>query len=89
MIHCVVERFGEGPVYRLCSEKGDQTLQVLRHNLLLPVNDLHLEPDEQIQHVPRRKQKQRYPQIKRDTAEQEFEHSDEEEEYSRCLRNIP
>lgn len=36
-IHCVIERLGEGPVYQVPAETGDQILCVLYCNLLLPV----------------------------------------------------
>jgi len=89
-IHRVVEKMGDGPVYRVQPETGDQTLRVLHRNLLLPVNDLPLEQDVQSQCAPRKRQKQRDSHINNnDTVEQESEHSDEEEEYTYCLRSIP
>ncbi|KAI3358297.1 hypothetical protein L3Q82_014671 [Scortum barcoo] len=89
-IHRVVEKIGEGPVYRVQPETGDRTLRVLHRNLLLPVNDLPLEQDEQSQRASKKRQKQINHQINnRETVEQESEHSDEEEEYTYCLRTIP
>lgn len=88
-IHRVVEKMGDGPVYRVQPETGDRTLRVLHRNLLLPVNDLPLEPDEQNQCAQRKRRKQRdNHRNNSETLEQESEHSDEEE-YTYCLRNIP
>lgn len=84
-IHRVVERIGDGPVYRIQPETGDRILRVLHRNLLLPVNDLPLDQDEQAQRAHRKRQKQ----VNRETVEQESEHSEEEEEYTYCLRTIP
>lgn len=42
-IHRVVGRLGDGPVYRIHADTGDQILHVLHCNLLLPVNNLPLE----------------------------------------------
>ncbi|KAI3351512.1 hypothetical protein L3Q82_020357 [Scortum barcoo] len=89
-IHRIVEKIGEGPVYRVQPETGDRTLRVLHRNLLLPVNVLPLEQDEQSQRASKKRQKQRNHQINnRETVEQESGHSDEEEEYTYCLRTIP
>lgn len=83
IIHHVVEKIGDGPVYRIQPETGDRTLHVLHHKLLLPVNDLSLEQDEQSQCAPKNRQKQKDNQINNsETMEQESEHTDEEDEYT-------
>lgn len=39
-IHRVIKRIKESPVYRIQSETGDRTFQVLHRNQLLPISDL-------------------------------------------------
>ncbi|KAK0153522.1 hypothetical protein N1851_004783 [Merluccius polli] len=89
-IHRVVERLGDGPVYRVQAETGDRTLRVLHRNLLLPVNDLpleHTDKDTQAQQTP---QRQRNRRTHRGTAEQDSSDSaEEEEECSYSFRRIP
>uniref|UniRef100_A0A674MFQ5 Gypsy retrotransposon integrase-like protein 1 n=1 Tax=Takifugu rubripes TaxID=31033 RepID=A0A674MFQ5_TAKRU len=88
-VHRVVEKMGDGPVYRVQPETGERTLRVLHRNLLLPVNDLPLEVPPS-QSAPRQRQRQTdCYRNNRETVEQESEHSEEEEEYTYCLRTIP
>ncbi|TWW58129.1 Retrovirus-related Pol polyprotein from transposon 17.6 [Takifugu flavidus] len=71
------------------NQKQENALSVLHRNLLLPVNDLPLEVPPS-QSAPRQRQRQTdCYRNNRETVEQESEHSEEEEEYTYCLRTIP
>ncbi|XP_062245561.1 uncharacterized protein K02A2.6-like [Platichthys flesus] len=85
-IHQVIEKIGNGPVYKVQPETGERKLCVLHRNLLLLVNDL---PLEQSVHAPEKRRKQRNSRVyPSQTVDRESEHSDDEEEYTYCLRSI-
>lgn len=89
-VHRVVERLGDGPVYRVQAETGDRTLRVLHRNLLLPVNDLPLEHNEQDRYVQKKPQRQRQCHTaNREFTERDSDDSTDEEEYSYNLRPVP
>lgn len=86
-IHHVVEKIGDGPVYRVQSETGDRSFRVLHRNLLLRVNDLPLEQDHK---TNRKRQKQIKEQRQtQDAAEPESEQSDGEEGYTYRWHRVP
>ncbi|XP_041963384.1 uncharacterized protein LOC121720942 [Alosa sapidissima] len=88
-IHRVIERLGDGPVYRIQAETGDQTLRVLHRNLLLPVSDLPVGPEVRDIGVEQKPQRRRRHMPPREAAKSDVGTSDDEGEYSYNLRPLP
>uniref|UniRef100_A0A3B3HHQ1 Gypsy retrotransposon integrase-like protein 1 n=1 Tax=Oryzias latipes TaxID=8090 RepID=A0A3B3HHQ1_ORYLA len=76
VIHRVIERLGDGPVYKIQPERGSKNMRAVHRNLLLSVNDLPL--DEAL--PPKRNIRQEIPkQYTLDANQRETDSSDEEE----------
>lgn len=82
-VYRVVERIGDGPVYRVQAEIGDRTSRVLHRNLLLPVNDLPFgENKHKLCDSQKSKRKMQNHVNREDISEQDSCDSEEEFVYS-------
>ena len=88
-IHRVIERLGDGPVYRVQVETGDRTLRVLHRNLLLPVSDLPVSHEERDTGVEKKPQRQRHHVQPREATKSDSSTSCDEGECSYNLRPLP
>lgn len=84
-VHRVIERVGEGPVYKVQAEFGNKVIRVLHRNLLLSVNAL---PLEETGMRPVRKEQTKQGTNNSDISGQDSYESDEEED-SYSPRPIP
>lgn len=87
-VHRVVERVGEGPVYRIQAETGDRTFRVLHRNLLLPVNYLPLECNK-LNSSASQKPKGKYTKQSKTTEANDKDSDVSEDEFVCNPRSVP
>ncbi|XP_042279982.1 uncharacterized protein LOC121905645 [Thunnus maccoyii] len=90
VVHSVVERVDNGPVYKVQPEKGPKKLCVLHRNLLLPVNELPLEETLPAQCQKGKAKLKKQQQTVTNTHEENTDSSDEEYSYQQipCYRLV-
>lgn len=88
-VYRVVERIGDGPVYKVRPETGTQTPRVLHRNLLLPVNDLPMEDVETEQRAPVKERCRRRPAVPTMDAETDSSDGESFTQPRRPLDEIP
>lgn len=90
VVHRVVERVDNGPVYKVQPEKGPRTLRVLHRNLLLPVNELPLEETLPAQCRKEKTKLKKQNQTVLNTHEENIDSSDEDYTYQQipCYRLV-
>uniref|UniRef100_A0A8C7YDW7 Gypsy retrotransposon integrase-like protein 1 n=1 Tax=Oryzias sinensis TaxID=183150 RepID=A0A8C7YDW7_9TELE len=88
-IHRVVDKIGDGPVYRVQAETGDRNLRVLHRNLLLSVNNLPLEQEQSHKRNLTRQKQRKVQRSNQAAAVPESEKSDEEEENTYHWQRVP
>lgn len=87
-IHRVIEKLGDGPVYRVQAETGDKSLRVLHRNLLLPVSDLPLSYEECDTGVGQKPQRQRRHGLPKGETKSEVGTSEDEGECTYNFRPV-
>ncbi|KAK7886842.1 hypothetical protein WMY93_026463 [Mugilogobius chulae] len=88
IVHRVVERVGDGPVYKVQAERGNKVMRVLHRNLLLPVNDLPLEEELPVAKKPKQNRaKQTVTNPDQDKTDNESSEDEEEYTYRYNLRS--